>query len=85
MRNLNEAQWRDSARPLKFFMWDGRSVFPMVIFLMYMRLWTFILAIATMVFFTILMRYGFTPAVFLRWLRSAIAGRRKSAIPWWTN
>lgn len=85
MRKMAQAHWRDSARPLKFFFLDGQAVFPVLICLVYLRPWTAILAVVSMVFFTILNRYGFSPIVFLRWLRSAIAGRRKTAIPWWTN
>jgi len=83
MKTNTEAHWRDSARPVKFFIWDGKAAFPMLLFLMHIKLWTFIVAVCAMMFFTILNRYGFTPFVFLRWLRSSIAGRRKLAIPWW--
>lgn len=79
----SNAHWRDSARSIRFFIWDGKAAFPMLIFILYMRLWTLIVAVATMMFFSILNRYGFTPMVFLRWLRSFIAGRRKMAIPPW--
>lgn len=80
-----DAHWRDSARPIKFFIWDGRAVFPVVLFLMHMVLWTFILTIVLIGFFSVLNRYGFTPIVFARWLRSLIAGSRKLAIPWWMS
>ena len=75
--------WRDSARSVKFFIWDGKTAFPMVLFLMHIRLWTFILALITMLFFTVLNRYGFNIMVFARWFRGVIAGPRKVAIPWW--
>lgn len=77
------AHWRDSARSIRFFIWDGKAVFPMVIFLMHMKIWTLAVALITMMFFTILNRYGFSPMVFLRFLRSFIAGPNKLAIPWW--
>ena len=75
--------WRDSARPVKFFIWDGRAVFPLVIMLFYPTLWTFGISVALMFFFSILNRYGFTPIIFLRWFRSLIAGPHKTARPWW--
>jgi intracellular multiplication protein IcmT len=78
-----EAHWRDSARSVRFFIWDGQAVFPMVLFLMHIRIWTFVVAVLTMMFFTILNRYGFSPVVFLRWLRSIVAGSRKMSTPWW--
>ena len=83
MRNTAQAHWRDSARSVKFFIWDGKAVFPMVFFLIYMHVWTFILALTVVCAFSLLNRYGFSPRVFGRWLRTAIAGRRKLSIPWW--
>ncbi len=84
MAELNpNAHWRDSARPIRFFIFDGSAAFPMVLFLMYMRLWTFILAFGTMLFFAVLKHFGFTPIVFFRWVRGVLAGPRKLASPWW--
>lgn len=83
MKVNTEAHWRDSARPMKFFIWDGRAAFPMLLVLLHPEWWTLITAVVAMMFFTLLNRYGFTPMVFLRWLRSTIAGARKMAIPWW--
>lgn len=85
MKSINEAHWRDSARPVKFFIWDGKTAFPMLLFLLHIRWWTFFTAIAAMLFFTFLNRYGFSIEVFLRWIRSRIAGRRKMVIPWWES
>lgn len=85
MKVKADAHWRDSARSIRFFIWDGKAVFPMVVFLMYMRIWTLIVALVTMMFFTILNRYGFSPIVFLRWLRNFVAGSRKISRPWWTR
>ncbi|PIZ04172.1 MAG: phosphoesterase [Gammaproteobacteria bacterium CG_4_10_14_0_8_um_filter_38_16] len=79
------AHWRDSARPIKFFMWDGRAAFPVVIFLMHIAWWTFVLTVVLIIFFSILNRYGFTPTVFGRWLRTLVAGNRKMAVPWWMS
>lgn len=84
MKVRNEAHWRDSARPIRFFIWDGKLVFPFVLPLMYPRsMWTWIIAAVAIVFFSILNRYGFSPIVFLRWLRSTIAGSRKLVDPPW--
>ena len=78
-----EAHWRDTARPAKFFIIDAKAAFPFLLFLMHITMWTFILACLATVFFTLLARWGFTVAVFMRWLRSAIAGPRKLATPKW--
>ncbi|MCL5260517.1 MAG: IcmT/TraK family protein [Gammaproteobacteria bacterium] len=77
------AHWRDSARPARFFIFDAQAVFPLFLFLIHIKLWTFILAIVATIFFTLLNRFGFSVMVFLRWARSFFAGPRKSAIPWW--
>lgn len=77
------AHWRDSSRKVKFFFVDFWATFPLMIFLLHIRLWTFIFAIIATLFFGLLDRYGFTIGVFLRWLRSYIAGQRKIAQPWW--
>lgn len=77
------AHWRDSARNVRFWIVDFRACFPLVIFLVHIRLWTFIFAITTTLFFAALERYGFTVAVFLRWFRAYLAGPRKIAQPWW--
>lgn len=77
------AHWRDSARNVTLWMVDFRACFPLVVFLLHIRLWTFLLALAFTVFFTIIQYYGFTLNVFLRWMRSFLAGPRKIAQPWW--
>lgn len=77
------AHWRDSARNVRFWIVDYRACFPLLLFLLHIRIWTFIVAVLATIFFATLERYGFTPAVFSRWLRSYIAGPRKFAKPWW--
>lgn len=77
------AHWRDSARSARFFFVDYRAAFPLLLFLLHIKIWTFIVAILAMVFLAFLERYGFTVTVFLRWLRSTLAGPRKFSSPWW--
>lgn len=79
----SDAHWRDASRSIRFFIWDGKASFPMLLFLMHITWWTFILAVVVMIFFTILNRFGFTPSVFFRRIRGVLAGPRKIAIPWW--
>lgn len=77
------AHWRDTARPAKFFLVDYRAAFPLLLFLLHIRWWTFIFAVVTMIFLGILEHYGFTVSVFKRWLRTRLAGPRKFSRPWW--
>lgn len=77
------AHWRDSARPVKFFIWDGKTAFPLVIFLLHISWITLGIALGAISFFTILNYFGYRIDVFFRMVRSMIAGSRKAAIPWW--
>lgn len=77
------AHWRDSARYPRFFIIDARAAFPILLALIHIRLWTIITAVVVTVFFAVLHRYGFTVAVFGRWLGALLAGPRKIAAPWW--
>ena len=77
------AHWRDSSRSVRFWIIGYQAVFPLLIFLLHIRLWTFIVAIFATAFFALLERWGYTAQVFLRWLRAFIAGPRKIAQPWW--
>ena len=79
------AHWRDSARPTRFFFVDYRAAFPLLLFLLHIKLWTFAAAMISMGFLALLERYGFTVNVFFRWLRSIFAGPRKLALPWWRS
>lgn len=78
-----DTAWRDSARPARFFFFDARAAFPLLLFLLHIRWWTFILAVIATGFFAFLEHKGFTVVVFLRWLRNVLAGPRKTASPWW--
>ena len=81
-RVVNEAHWRDSARSVRFFIWDGQLAFPLIIPILYPRsYWTWGIAFFAIIFFSVLNRYGFSPIVFLRWVRAAIAGKRKLVDP----
>lgn len=77
------AHWRDTARPARFFLVDARAAFPLVIWLLHLRWWTFWLAISGMFIFTLIERWGFSVPVFLRVARNAFAGKHKSSRPWW--
>ena len=79
------AHWRDSARRPRFLMFDARACFPLLLLIFHIKLWTLIVAVMGTTFFGMLERYGFTVDVFLRWIRSMLAGKRKLAVPWWRD
>ena len=77
------SHWRDSGRNPRFFFMDARSAFPLLLFLVHIKMWTFIVALIITIFFGILDRYGFSLVVFGRTLRTVFAGRVKLSRPWW--
>lgn len=82
MRHPDTAHWRDSARTPMFFIVDAYSAIPLVLFLLHIRLWTFITACAICGFFMLLNRFGFTMPVFFRLARSFMAGNVRNARSW---
>lgn len=77
------AHWRDSARSIRFFFFDATAAFPFVLFLLHIRWWTFFVALFAGIAFTVLNHFGLSVTVFLRTFRSFLAGKRKTATPWW--
>jgi len=82
-RDLSDAHWRDSARRPRFFMIDAFAAFPLLIFLLHIRLWTFLLALIIIIFLGILERFKFTLPVFFRFIRSFLAGPHRTTYPSW--
>jgi intracellular multiplication protein IcmT len=80
---MAQAFWRDSARSPRFFGIDATATFPLLLFLLHIRLWSFCVAVIATLFFALLERYGFKLPVFLRLLRNLIAGNRKAAKAWY--
>ena len=83
MQQSDRPHWRDSSRSARFFMVDALAAIPLVCVLLHVRMWTFLVALGAMTFFMILERFKFTVPVFLRWVKSFIAGPIKTAYPWW--
>ncbi len=79
----SDTHWRDSARVPRFFVVDARAAFPLVLFILHISLWTFIIALVFMLFFSTIERFGFTVKIFFRWLKSFLAGPHKTCSPWW--
>lgn len=71
--------WRQTFRQPKMGPLDYRTVFFIIPFLFYIRLWTLsVLAVVLLVFF-VLQQRRIEPDNVLRWLRASIAGRERSA------
>lgn len=82
MRHPDTAHWRDSARTPMFFMVDAYSAIPLFLFLLHIRLWTFLLACSVCAFFMLLNKFGFKMPIFFRWIRAFVAGNIRSARSW---
>ena len=74
------AHWRDSSLTPKFFMIDARVCIPLLLVLMHVRVWTIVLSLIVFVFFALLGRWGVSLPVFLRLVRTTIAGNEKVRI-----
>jgi intracellular multiplication protein IcmT len=77
------ASWRDSARSSRLGPLNSSATFPVLLLMFNIKWWTLALTVITMIFLTVLSRFGFTIPVFCRWVRCLFAGRRRIATPWW--
>lgn len=77
------ALWRDTMRTMRFFGIDARATAPMLLFLMVMRVETFLFAVVSAVGFTFLERKGLTFPAAIRAVRCWVAGDIRPAVPWW--
>ncbi|MBB72287.1 MAG: phosphoesterase [Legionellales bacterium] len=78
-----QSHWRDSARVARLFIMDARAAFPLLLFLVHIRLWSFALALIATLAFAALEYFGFTVVIYGRMIRTYLAGKRKFARPWW--
>lgn len=77
------AHWRDSSRQAKLWIFDSMAAFPLFIMIFNITWTTFGVAVLFMVFLKLISIYGFSVPVFMRFIRSVLAGKRKIATPWW--
>lgn len=73
------AHWRNTFRPARFFLMDARAGVALLLFLLHIRLWTFILAVAVMLTFWWLERIGMNAASAFRAIRAWFAGPLRPA------
>lgn len=74
-----DIHWRNTQKPARFFIFDARAFLAVMLFLVHMRLWTFILVILLMFVFWGLERFGLTFDSALRALRCWFLGIRRPA------
>jgi hypothetical protein len=71
--------WRETHKPVRFLIFDGRIVAILLLTVMHPRWWTLFLAIVTIGVLTFFDRKGIGADSILRAIRSAIVGRKRSA------
>ncbi len=76
------SHWRDSRKNARFFGIDARSTFPLLLFLVHIRLGHLYYCSGHFIFWYI-RALCFRAVVFLRMFRSLLAGSRKMTRPWW--
>ena len=67
--------WRESARPVRLFFLSAYVAIPLMVFLLHIRMWTFVLLVLTIVAMTVIERFGFTPPVAVLAIRAWLAGK----------
>ena len=72
--------WRNTARPVRFFSVDYRAGAFLFLFLMHIRLWTFLLLVGVLVILYILDRRGLTLPLAMRRLRLWFIGPHRPAL-----
>lgn len=71
--------WRDTARPLRFLIFDARVLSGMVIWALHMSMFTFYLALGCMCLFSALEFFGVTPGCAIRSVKNFWAGEMRWA------
>jgi intracellular multiplication protein IcmT len=72
--------WRNTARPVRFFNVDYRAGIFLFIFLMHIRLWTFVMVLVVFMVLLLLERRGLTLPLAMRRLRVWYLGPRRPAL-----
>jgi len=73
--------WRNSMRPVRFFMFDSRAGLPLILLFFYARPSTIIFSILFMAFFHFLEQKGLTFPAAMRNFRAWIVGRERPGWP----
>lgn len=80
MQNTN---WRDTGRHVKFFMFDGRLMLFILVLLLFPSKITLYIVLAAMTFFWGLDYYGYSLPNAWRKMFSFISGNHKSGVHYW--
>ncbi|WP_158746700.1 IcmT/TraK family protein [Acidisphaera sp. L21] len=77
--------WRYTALPVKVAVLDARACIPVLIFVLYWSWTTAYIAIAGILFFTVISWFGLTVPAVARLLRRLLVGSIRPAVPAWNR
>jgi intracellular multiplication protein IcmT len=75
--------WRYTALPVKVAILDARACIPVLIFVLYWSWMTAYIAVAGIVFFTVISWFGLTVPAVARLMRRVLVGSVRTAVPAW--
>ncbi|NPD66337.1 hypothetical protein HN018_23385 (plasmid) [Lichenicola cladoniae] len=75
--------WRYTALPVKVAVLDARACIPVLVFVLYWSWTTAYIAIAGVVFFTVISWFGLTVPAVVRVIRRGLVGSIRPAVPAW--
>lgn len=75
--------WRCTALPVKVAILDARACIPVLIFVLYWSWITAYIAIAGIIFFAVISRFGLTVPAVVRLMRRVLVGSVRTAVPAW--
>ncbi len=73
--------WRNSMRPVRFFMLDARASICFLVLLVYLRVSTLVLTVIVTLFFRFLEKKGLTFPAALRSIRMWFVGKDRPGVP----
>lgn len=71
--------WRETHKPGRFLIFEGRVVIVLLLMVMHLRVWTVVLAFSVMAILYYFDRKGVPADSILRYLRARFVGRKRSA------
>jgi intracellular multiplication protein IcmT len=75
--------WRYTALPVKVAIRDARACIPVLIFVLYWSWITAYIAVAGIIFFTVISWFGLTVPAVVRLMRRVLVGSVRTAVPAW--
>jgi intracellular multiplication protein IcmT len=75
-----DLHWRNTQKPARFFMLDARASAATFLYLVHAKVWTFVVAVITMLLFWFLERHGLTFQASLRAFRVWFIGPKRPAL-----